>query len=153
MTRFRFALERAWSWRRRQMEVAERQLEALLAERAALAAALERLIQDAEAAMASIAHRKALDAALLGELSVWKEYSVEEARRRRAQIVAHSGEVAAQTRRVVEARRRFELLDHLREKRAAEWETEIRRQEGLEADELAVLRWRIRNADGSPENA
>ena len=144
MKKFRFRLEQLRRWRETERDREEARLQALLAG----LKQLERARRDLENAMqgAEQSVRPAPDAPLapIEELQALDSYRRHIKREQlrlaglRAQLEVR---VAAQRRVLVEAERKVEMLEHLREERLAEWKKELdKEQENLVA-ELVVARW------------
>ncbi len=146
MTRFQFRIESVLNWRRTQLDAEEARLKQLVAERAQADREIASL--DTERARAEMQMREAR-AIPAGELWALAGYR-EGARRRAAALQGKRREcdlrVDAQRQKVAEARRRFRLLERLRERRWAEWEyLEQREQESLAGDAY-LARWKARAA-------
>jgi len=144
MTRFEFRMEGVLNWRRTQMEAEESRLKQLVAERGGIDREIASL--DAERALAELRVREtrmipapelwALEGYRLGARN--RGLALEERRRECERCVA------AQRGKVAEARRRFRLLDRLRERRWAEWQyLEQRERENLAGDAY-LARWNAR---------
>src|SRR5690349_2246185 len=128
MKRFEFRLERVVAWREEQMAVEEAQLHQLQAESASLDA--RRLALDAEQAAAA---RALVRAATMTAEDLYREdgsrrYAARERERIAAQKTETERRIVDQRKRVLEARKKVELLNRLRAKRQASWIVEFDRE-------------------------
>jgi len=137
--RFAFPLDTARTWRRRQLEVEELRLHRIFVERQAIVArshALDTELAQEEGLLSS----SRLDSEALAALDGFRKYVTERRRQIAIEMRACEQKISAQRRAVVEARRRFQLLERLREKALVEWRVaESREQEQL-ASELFLAR-------------
>ena len=134
MTAFRFPLQKALDWRRTQLELAEARVEQQLAALAAIdqaRAALDTQGQSAETEVRRFSGLVGGDLSALGSFRLaLKGQAVQLVSRREA----CQKELAARQAAVLEARRRYRLLERLKERRLAEWQSAADR----ELDELAA---------------
>lgn len=140
MKRFEFSLERIRQWRQKQVDLEELRLEALLAERRAMEdrrIVLKREFEDA----ALVLQAPAVDA---GDLLAWDRFHTA-ARIREAALGQSSQElekrIQAQLARLAEARRGWELLNHLRDRQQTEWRREFDKELDAEAADSYLARW------------
>ena len=129
MKAFRFPLSRVLDWRRSEMELEENKLKQMHASLGELDRARAELESARSAAEQALVAQAVVEAQELHALDGWrwavKVRCEEIARRRREQ----EAEIAAQQQKLMEARRRYRLLDKLRERRHAEWRYELEREE------------------------
>jgi flagellar biosynthesis chaperone FliJ len=121
MKRFSFRLEQVRKWRQNQTELEEMRLERLHNELHALEAAQREIATAAERSRRTVLAQSAVTAEELGSLESLHKYAKHELRRLKGQEQAAKARVAEQRQRVLEARRRFELLDGLHDKALAGW--------------------------------
>ncbi len=140
MKRFRFPLERVRRWRSEQANLEELKLEQLRAEAARLAGA--RLEVEAEAVRSAreVLAQSSIDALELTSLESYRQHL-----RRRAYELENlerqsEAKVAEQRRRVIEARRQFELLDRLHDKAWRAWLAEGNKEQERFAAELFLAK-------------
>jgi flagellar export protein FliJ len=141
MKAFHFRLDRVLDWRRRQAEIEELKLAQELAafrrrevERQALADARKQAQLEAVNARATAAE----------DLWLLRDYLEQADRQDRvlaARIAEQAGVVEAQRRRTVEAQRRHEALQRLRQSRHDEWRRESDRELEAFASEAFLSRW------------
>jgi flagellar export protein FliJ len=142
MKAFRFRLEQVLNWRRTELDLEEdrlrkmhRAVEALDRERAELASARD----DAGRSLLS---RAAVYGADLQLLASYQDAVKRQSARLERSRTERQAEIAAQQEKLMEARRRFRLLEKLRERRLAEWRYESDRQ--AEAELPAYGRPKVR---------
>jgi flagellar export protein FliJ len=132
MKAFRFRVDRVLDWRRTELDLEENRLKQMHA----AVAALDRERADLETAAAEarreVAQAETSDALELHALDAYRRavdlHRLRLADKRRQRQV----ELAGQQQKLLEARRRCQLLENLRDRRLAEWKYETQRQE--EAD-------------------
>ena len=131
MKAFRFPLERVLDWRRSEMGVEENKLRQLHAAVRALDQERAELEQTRARTEQTLISSSAVNADELHALENWRiavRLRCEAIARRRKE---REGEIAAQQQKLLEARRRYRLLDKLKERRLQEWRYELAREESL----------------------
>ena len=150
MRSFRFRLERALDWRRMQFELEEAAYKRELASLNELDRAGAAL--SSEAALVEARIREAPDVSG-GDLIAFGSYRLGLAARKEDLKVKHaeaSRRAAEQQLSMIAARRRFRLLEKLREKRLEEWtQSESRELEELAADSYLARYCRDRGRPGT----
>jgi len=121
MKRFQFRLEQVRRWRQNQAELEEMRLERLHNELRALEAAQREIATAAERSRRTVLAQPAVTSEELGSLESLHEYAKHETRRLKGKEQEVKAHVAEQRQRVLEAHRRFELLDGLHGKALAGW--------------------------------
>lgn len=140
MKRFSFPLERVQRWRRGQAELEEMNLRHLLAELHATDARRRHLVEEREQAEAAILSQKTAAAEELSGLDSFRQYvkaqgrALDEIRRQQQE------KIAAQRQRVIEARRRLELLERLHHKARGEWQAAFNKEQEDMAAELFLAK-------------
>jgi len=146
MNTFQFPLQRALDWRRTQLKLAEARVEQQLA---ALAG-----IDQARAELDAMGHRTEVEVRQFqslegGDLSALGSFRLAikvRGRELAAKRVECQNELAARQAVMLEARRRCRLVERLKERRWAEWQSAA----GRELDELAadsyLAQWARRHA-------
>ncbi|MCC7174665.1 MAG: hypothetical protein IT159_05675 [Bryobacterales bacterium] len=142
MTPFRFRLERVLVWRRRELDLEQhkaRQLAAALEDTARAIAlnAVERTA--AETAVAGAHHH---DGAELEAHAAYLDCLVRRERKLEKRRLEQERNLAEQRVRLMEARRRAQLLEKLRSRRLEEWEAAANRELESFAAESHLNRWR-----------
>jgi len=146
MMPFRFALEKALDWRRMQLELEETQFKQQLAAMAALDRARAKL--EAEGIRAEVQVREwrpvaGADLAALGSFRLRTKKMEDELEVRRAEC---RRKLAEQQAAMLEARRRFRLLERLKERRLEEWQKACDRELEELASESYLAQWNRRRA-------
>jgi flagellar export protein FliJ len=134
MTAFRFPLQRALDWRRTQLELAEARVEQQLASLAAIDQARTSLDAIGQGAETEVRRFTGLVGGDLSALGSFRLALKGRARDLAVKRVECERELAARQAAVLEARRRYRLLERLKERRRAEWQSAAER----ELDELAA---------------
>jgi flagellar export protein FliJ len=130
MKKFSFSLETARKWRERQAEIEEVRLQALFAEK--------RAMEDR-----AVSLQTELDAGELARLDDFQVWVTREKRRLGTSLSECEQRIEARRAALVEARRRFQLVDRLKEKALLEWrKTSEKEQEDLAAELYLARRTR-----------
>jgi flagellar biosynthesis chaperone FliJ len=138
---FRFRLETALVWRRRQLEAEERALEMELAEAARRAGKLEETRQAQKQAERASVRSGSLTGAELVAHSRWRLTLERRTKVLAAEAAAMEPKLAARRARVMEANRRVRLLERLKERRREEWNHHSQRQLDDMAGDAYLARW------------
>jgi len=143
--KFSFPLETARRWRERQAEMEEGRLQALFAEKRAIERRTAALADELLAEHRRIEDRssEARELALLDAFRTWVN---REKRRLGALRAECERRIAAQQAALVEARRRFQLVDRLKEKALVEWHAANAKEQEDLAAELYLAR-RVREEE------
>jgi flagellar export protein FliJ len=142
MQNFRFSLEKVRAWRSTQVELEEALLERLFAERKRLESALASLDASKTGEERAILELSAVDGRQLAFLDRYQRHVEASKKKTQAAIADASRRIATQRARVLEARRNFQLLEKLNERRFAEWRVEFNRELEAQAGEAYLARWR-----------
>ncbi len=140
MKRFQFPLERVRRWRSEQASVEELKLQQLRAEAARLALAKSEIQTEAAESARQVLAQPSIDALELTSLESYRQhlgrriYELENLERQ------CEAKVVEQRRRVLEARRQFELLDRLHNKAWREWVAEGNKEQEQMAAELFLAK-------------
>ena len=147
MNAFRFPLQKALELRRKQLELAEARYKQQLAE----LASLDRLRAETEAAgiraEIEVRQRTSVSGRDLAALDHFRLRVKNDEARIAAQRVEAARESAVRQEAMLEARRRSRLLDRLRERRVAEWETARDRELDEIASESYLAQWNRRASE------
>ncbi|MBI5280099.1 MAG: hypothetical protein HY858_00350 [Candidatus Solibacter usitatus] len=144
MKRFHFPLDRLRAWRQTQFEREEARLAALLAELEALRQHRGQLRAQEAASLASIHASPVVNVAELQTLEAFRRWVRREEVRIKSEEAGLGARIAEQRGAVVEARRKVEGLDRLKEKRLNAWRAEVDRQTEQAVAELVIARWTSR---------
>ena len=135
MKSFRFPLEKVLVFRKRQWEAEAAVLESLIANRAHLESERWRVEESMEEAGKRIASAAWVSGEKVAEFRLAHASSREAVRGIAAQLTSIHAKIAEQQRAFRHARRNYELVARLREKRYAEWLKDVNRQEEADATE------------------
>ena len=141
MKRFEFPLETARRWRREQQEMEEMRLQQLYADLQQIALQRKRLDAEYAAADSRLRSGKIILAEDLFNLDNFRRQlrkrteALDQARRQCER------RIEAQRERVIEARKNFELLDHLKKRKQEDWRLESLKEQEALASELFLARW------------
>jgi flagellar export protein FliJ len=127
MRRFEFRLDAVLRWRTSELEIEEARLRNVLAELACLRTSIAEL--DAEQGpQRSVVHSPAATAGERLALDHWIRWARLERECRVAKIADCERRIDAQRARLMEARRKLQLLKKLRGRRESEWAAELRKE-------------------------
>lgn len=142
MKKFDFRLETARRWRERQTEIEEARLQALFGEKQGIEARAVSIQAELDAEHRRIEDRS-YDAGELARLDAFREWVTRERQRLRTVLADCEKRIEAQRAALVEARRRFQLVDRLKEKSLLEWSrANAKEQEDLAAELYLARRGR-----------
>ena len=141
MQPFRFRLEKALEWFRRQCEIQENRLAVCLRARDALREQLIRLRAEREAVDRELIWRSSFTARDLSALGLYRLSAQHRAVRLEGEVSVCEEAVAAQRQVVEEARRRVRLVEKLRERRFTEHVYAETRELETVAAEAFLAKW------------
>ena len=128
MKAFRFPLERALSWRRTQMELEESKLRQQTANLAELDRLRTQMKSEAIRAETDLRSRPSVSGQDLAALGNYRAYLRQEDERIASHRTNCERQLAEQQKVLLETRRRYRLLDRLRERRFQEWQAAADRE-------------------------
>jgi hypothetical protein len=135
MKRFDFPLERVRRWRREQASLEELKLQQLRAEMASIQAAQQQLVADRVESEQKVLAQVYIDPLQLESLDSYRQYTAGKVRHLESRKQQWEAKIADQLSKVVEARRKFELLDRLGQAALDEWQAAVdKEQEDLAAE-------------------
>ena len=140
MKRFDFRLERVRRWRRGQADLEELKLHQLITEIQALDQRKRRLLAERQQEEAAIRSQASLRAEELTFLASFRRHVQAQSRALDELRRQQEGKIAAQRECLLEARRRFELLDRLRHKALLEWQSAFTKEQEEMAAELFLAK-------------
>jgi len=120
--RFTFPLERVRRWRREQASIEELKLQQLRAQLDRLAAARQTIISEGERSAQQILAKPSIEPIELTSLESYRRHLGQRARMIENQERQCETRLNEQRQRVIEARRKFELLDRLHDTAFQEWQ-------------------------------
>lgn len=143
MKRFRFPLERVRKWRQDQAGLEEMRLQALYSDIGNLHAEQRRIAEETEQSCCGILQQSTVSAQDLATLEDYRLYTARENRRIAARKRDIEARIVEQRRRVLDARRKCQLLDGLRDKALISWTaSQDKEQEDLAAELFLAKRQR-----------
>lgn len=128
MKAFHFSLESVLRWRSQQLEAQRWELEKLHAERKTLLDRQQTLSRQAQQAGRRIASEPDICGAELQQLQAYQFFAASECRALARLLAACELRIEHQRRQVLEAERKERLLKRLRDRRQAEWQSEVDRE-------------------------
>lgn len=153
MKRFAFRLEQVRRWRHDEEELEEMRLEQLYRELRAIESQQRDLTAEAERGRRAVLEQAAVSAEDLGSLEAVHAYVARMLRRLEAEERQARSRIAAQRAVLLEAHRRFQLLDGLRSKALVAWTAARDHEQEQLAAELylsKLARKAARSADEIP---
>ncbi len=141
MKRFHFSLERIRQWREKQVALEEARLEQLYSEKALVEQRLALLEKEGRESAALVTCSHSLQSVELQAVDAFRRYVVAQ-----REVIANlltdcDGRIAAQRGKLVEAKRKAELLDKLKDRKWQAWNTELAREIETQAGELFLAKW------------
>lgn len=141
MKRFQFSLNRVLDWRSTLARIEESKLERLYAELRAIESSEAELASERSRSETAVARAASQTGLELAALDAFRRFAVAEHTRleqRRAELMKR---ISEQIRMVASKRRDVRLLEHLKEKRLADWNRELSREIETQAGETFLARW------------
>jgi len=142
MTRFHFPLAKVRDFRQRQLEMEEAKLEALHAERQALAAESAHLERETELTRLSLMVTGVVEAQELVASDRYLRQLSAGKKRLAARLCDWKARADKQQQAIVEARRRVRLLENREERKLREWQVGADREQENLAAELYLAKWK-----------
>ena len=142
MKRFDFPLERVRRWRGEQAALEELKLQQLRTQMSTLAAMRRKIEADVAEAREQVLSEARIQPLMLESLDSYRQYTASQIRSvdsRRQQLEAA---ISAQLNRVIEARRKFELMDRLRDDALGTWQAAVNKEQEDLAAELFLAKSR-----------
>ena len=141
MKSFDFPLDKVRLYREKQAQIEESKLERLYTGRRTVEARRDTLNRHRSETERSLLSAQYANAAELAALDRWGRFVEQQNQVFAKQLAQCDAEIAAQRARVMEARRQFQLLDKLKEKRVAIWRAACDRELEQQAAESYLARW------------
>jgi flagellar export protein FliJ len=141
MKKFTFTLDRVREWRERQAALEEARLEKLFAERTFVEHQRDLLEGEVLETATAVAHASAVTSVELTALDEFRRYAAAQRPVFARKLADCDARIAAQRQALTEAKRRFELLDHLRSKKRNKWNKEFAREIEMQASESFLAKW------------
>ena len=141
MKRFQFPLDRVRRWRQEQAALEEAKLQRWYAQLAALGEERARVENERAASERNVLGQASVEARELQALDAYRGHArskIGEIERRRLKTMA---EIERQRQRLIEARRRAELLERLKARMFESWQAAADREEETLAGELYLAKW------------
>lgn len=145
MKNFDFPLDKVRQYREKQAQIEESRLERLYAGRRSVELRREALNRSRIETEKSVLSAQSVPAADLAALDRWRRFTEQQNVVIAQQLAQCDAEIAVQRGRVMEARRKFQLLDKLKERRRAAWQAECDRELEQQASESYLAQWSKEN--------
>ena len=140
MKRFDFPLERVRRWRREQASLEELKLQQLRAEMAGLQAAQRQIEADRVESEQIVLGQTYIESLLLESLDSYRQYTAGKVRHLEGRKQQWEAKIQEQLNRVIEARRKFDLLERLRKAALAAWQAAVNKEQEDLAAELFLAK-------------
>ncbi len=140
MKRFDFPLERVLRWRQEQAALEELKLRQLRVDLGRLAAARHKIEADAAESHRYVFSQAGIDAALLKSLDSYRQHSAVQIRSIESRERQWEAKIVEQLSRVMEARRKSELLERLRRDSLQRWRAAANKEQEDLAAELFLAK-------------
>lgn len=147
MKKFRFPLDRLRGLRQIRFEQEQARLQAVLEEGRVIEDQLLRLDTEERNAVTRLRTLQVVPVEDLLAVEHFRRWAAEERPRLQRQLAEWGERLAAQRRRLMEARRDVESLDLLREKRLDAWRKEVDKESEAVVGELVLARWQPSKVD------
>jgi flagellar export protein FliJ len=141
MRSFQFRLETVLGWRRLHLELEKTKLQRLFEELRRVDLSEERLDAEKTAADRAVLSSPRIEARELAALDAYRLHVAREKERLRKERTGCQGRVTAQQQQVIQAERDVRVLEMLRQRRLAEWQTTADREQEALASELFLAGW------------
>ncbi len=145
MKRFEFRLERVRKWRQDQADLEDQRLEQLYSELRAIETRRKEIESEAEMCRRGVLTQRTVTAEELAYMAAFRSWADEQVRRLIEQQREAESRVQKQKQRVLEAHRKFQLLDGLKDKALVGWTVERDKEQEELAAELYLAK-KIRDA-------
>ena len=141
MKRFVFTLERVREWRQKQFAIEEAKLERLFSELGAIQAARVNVDEEQRRNDESVITAAGVTSLELRALDEFRRFARSERERLMRLEIDCGKRIAEQQALILEARRRCELLDRLKERKLRGWTAEFDREIEAQAAEAYLAKW------------
>jgi hypothetical protein len=141
MKRFRFSMERVRHYRKLQLDFEQARMDQLQARLQSLAHMEAELERQKRQAQLAIVQTGMVDGSELRDLSGLQDYTSHMRQRFSLERVRIQSEITAQSELLIEARRRFEILERLKDKSRKRWQVDYNREEEQLATESFLAKW------------
>jgi flagellar export protein FliJ len=141
MKTFTFSLERVRQWREKQVTLEEAELQRLFSERSLLEERRKVLEQEARESATAVVRAKAIEALELQAIDAFHRYVVAQRAAIAAALEQCDQRIDAQRTKLLEAQRRFELLEKLKERKLKAWTAAFAREIEAQAGDLFLAKW------------
>ncbi|MDQ2899178.1 MAG: hypothetical protein M3Y07_05175 [Acidobacteriota bacterium] len=146
MKSFAFPLEKALHWRRAQLNLEQVRAQAIAGKIVELAKRREDLRNERSSAERHILEAKTVEGAELAAIGAFHSIAAKRDSALCEQSVNRERELSEQRGKLVEAQRKVKLLETLRQKRLAQWNSEVAREQEQFAGEAFLARWHAKKA-------
>jgi len=140
MKRFDFPLERVRRWRREQAGLEELKLQQFRAEMAGLQVAQRQIETERAQSEQQVLTQDYIDPLLLESLDSYRQFTAGKVRHLEGRKQQWEVKIQEQLNKVIEARRKFELLERLRKSAFDEWQAAVNKEQEELAAELFLAK-------------
>lgn len=148
MKRFNFPLERVRKWRQDQADLEELRLQQLCRELRGLVAARIKITSEADQSRRAVMAQSSVTAEELSFLEAFREYAREQVRKLKGKEAGVEARISEQRLRVMEAHRRFQVLEAVRDKALIDWRIAVNKEQEELAAELYLARLKRKTPGG-----
>ena len=141
MKRFHFSLERIRQWREKQVALEKARLEQLHSEKTLVEQRLALLEKEGRESAALMTSAHSLRSVELQAIDAFRRYVGVQRSVIANLLVDCDSRIAAQRGKLMEARRKAELLDKLKDRKWRAWNIELTREIETQAAELFLAKW------------
>lgn len=135
MKRFVFPLQQVQAWNATRLKLEETQLEAILERQRRIETAYSEICNQRTEFEHQTLHQGLIQAAELGGLEQFRVFVATEGRRLQAARAGFAAEITERRQRIIELKRKIELLDRLRQRQQSAWTAEEAKELQAAADE------------------
>jgi flagellar export protein FliJ len=139
--KFSFTLERVRQWREKQLAVEEARLQQLFSEKSLVEQRRALLEKEGQESAALVTRAASIQATELQAISAFRRYVIAQRSAIAAQLAECDRRIAEQQGKLLEARRKSELLARLKEKKWKMWNAELAREIETQAGEIFLAKW------------
>lgn len=144
MKRFVFPLQQIRTWNATRLKLEETELEAIVdRQRRSEAAFFEMRAQQNQFEQQTL-HQRLIEASELGRIEQFRLFAATEGRRVAVAQAEFAKQIAERRKRIIETKRKIELLDRLRERQQTAWTVEETKELQTAADESFLQKWMSR---------
>jgi flagellar export protein FliJ len=139
--KFSFTLERVRQWREKQLAVEEARLQQLFSEKSLVEQRRALLEKEGQESASLVTRAASIQANELQAIDAFRRYVIAQRSAIRTLLTECDRRIAEQQGKLMEARRKSELLARLKEKKWKTWNAELAREIETQAGEIFLAKW------------